>query len=593
MVEFIDVSFSYNDSPEKIQAISNLNLKIEKGEHVAVIGPNSSGKSTFARLCNALELPDEGIIYVSGLTSDSMESVYKIRELCGMVFQNPDDQIIGSTLEEDVAFGPENLGLSTDEIKRRVDAALERVDLAEFRTRSTASLSGGQKQKLSIAGVLAMKPKVLILDEASAMLDPRSAKDFFCFVQELCVRENITLINITHNMEEAYQADRLILLNDGYLVESSAPQEFFLTQMMTPASLVKLPFFLQVAHLFSGFFTYDEIRILRSLDDLADLFVGKLEFGLDLKEKCSPGDKDFTEKKSIANKSAGKRLPEKNSPVVSLENVSFSYNEKSKNPELALTDVSLDIFENEILAICGQTGSGKSTLVTLLNGLIKPLHGKVEVFGKNTRNRENIDSIRELVGLVFQYPERQLFAQTVWEDISFGPRQQGLEEGEIEERVRQVSKIFDIGEAILHRSPFELSGGIQRRVAIAGVLAMNPKLLVLDEPVAGLDPRAKADLLEQIENLKDQGRTIIMITHNMDDAARLADRIALMKEGRILAVDSARNIFEDRVLLHSCYLEFPEAMRFAQLLNERLGTSFSFLSQEEIASTLIPLMQSY
>ncbi len=587
MVEFIDVSFSYKDSPEEIQAISNLNLKIENGEHIAVIGPNSSGKSTFARLCNALELPDEGIIYVSGLTSDSMESVYKIREQCGMVFQNPDDQIIGSTLEEDVAFGPENLGLSTSEIKRRVEAALERVDLTKFRTKSTASLSGGQKQKLSIAGVLAMKPKVLILDEASSMLDPRSAEDFFSFVQELCVRENITLINITHNMEEAYQADRLILLNNGYLVENSAPQDFFLKQMTAPESLVKLPFFLQVAHLFSAYLTPDEICSLHSLDDLADLFVAKLASSLNEKAKASLWDKHFTERKSITNKSA------KNSPVIRLEKVSFSYNEKSKNPELALTDVSLDIFENEILAICGQTGSGKSTLITLLNGLIKPLHGQVEVFGKNTRNRENIDSIRELVGLVFQYPERQLFAQTVWEDISFGPRQQGLEEEEIEERVRRVSEIFDIGEAFLHRSPFELSGGIQRRVAIAGVLAMNPKLLVLDEPVAGLDPRARADLLQQIESLKEQGRTIIMITHNMDDAARLADRIALMKEGRILAVDSTRNIFENRALLHSCYLELPEAMRFAQLLNEGLASSFSFLSQEEIVNTLMPLMQSY
>lgn len=208
-------------------AVSNLNLEIEQGQFVAVIGKNGSGKSTFARLMNALILPTSGTVYINNLKTSEDEYLWDIRQCVGMVFQNPDNQIVATSVEEDVAFGPENLGIPSGEIKVRVEEALKAVGMSEYKKVAPHNLSGGQKQRIAIAGILAMKPKCIILDEATSMLDPAGRKEVLEVLKKLNVEENITVIHITHHMNEAVYADRVVIIDDGKVIKDGTPREVF------------------------------------------------------------------------------------------------------------------------------------------------------------------------------------------------------------------------------------------------------------------------------------------------------------------------------------------------------------------------------
>lgn len=218
---------SHNDLSQQVKALKGISISIEKGKFVVVIGRNGSGKSTFARTINSLIIPSNGAVYVNGLDSKDDKNVWQIRRIAGMVFQNPDNQIIGTSVEEDVAFGMENLGIEPCEIKRRVDAALETVNIKEFRERAPHYLSGGQKQRVAIAGVLAMRPECIILDEATSMLDPVGRKEVMNILKKLNIEENITIIHITHHMDETVDADRIIVIDDGKVALDGKPSDVF------------------------------------------------------------------------------------------------------------------------------------------------------------------------------------------------------------------------------------------------------------------------------------------------------------------------------------------------------------------------------
>lgn len=228
--EVNNVSFSYTvygEEKEEVKALEDINTKIKKGDFVVILGRNGSGKSTFSRLLNALLIPKKGIVYVMGKDTADEENVWEIRSRAGMVFQNPDNQIIATTVEEDVAFGPENLGVEPAEIRKRVDEALETVGISQFKKNAPHLLSGGQKQRVAIAGILAMKPECIILDEATSMLDPVGRKEVIKVLKKLNREDNITVIHITHHMDEAALANRLIIIDDGRIVLDGTPQEVF------------------------------------------------------------------------------------------------------------------------------------------------------------------------------------------------------------------------------------------------------------------------------------------------------------------------------------------------------------------------------
>ncbi len=558
------ISFTYDlGLPQETQALSDINLEVRTGQHVAVLGHNGSGKSTLAHLINALLLPQEGSIVIFGREPSDDEAIWEIRCRSGMVFQNPDNQIIGTTLEEDVAFGPENLGLPQKELRKRVDFALKQVGLAELAQRPPHTLSGGQKQKLAIAGILAMEPSCLILDEATAMLDPASRNDFMNLVLRLRAERELTVINITHNMEEVLLSDYIYVVHNGKIALHGTASDIFDQAELIRSMGLDVPVHIEIAgeiarltdqplQAAEAFSLVDAVKAVSSrLSDPPQLR-SELTVNQKAGRSLSPSVKELFERKTL----------------VRVRGLSYTYNPDLEQSVKALSDLSLDIYEGEFLGIAGHSGSGKSTFIQHLNGLIRPEPGVVEVMGLDVSVKKNIRKVREHLGLLFQYPEQQLFEETVAADIAFGPKQMGLSPAEIELRVREAAELTGLEPALLDRSPFDLSGGQMRRVAIAGILAMKPDILVLDEPTAGLDPAGRDELLDYIQRLQEKGQTIVMISHDMDQLAAMCDRILVLKDGAKYLLGTPSEIFEDEEAIVNAGLAMPRTKIFLEQLSK-------------------------
>ncbi len=572
-IEIKDVSYSYQQSGrEPLLAVQDVNLDIASGSHTAVLGRNGSGKSTLARMINALEQPTEGTIIVSGRAASQEENIWEIRRLCGMVFQNPDNQIIGTTVEEDVAFGPENLGFPQADIRRAVDEALATVGLSEQALKAPHLLSGGQKQKLAIAGILAMKPTCLILDEATSMLDPISRQEFMELVCCLIRNEGMTVINITHNMEEVLLADRVTVMGEGRLVATGTPAEVFDKVSLIKREGLDVPVHSDIAHELSErlqiplrpvesatwAMALDAVR--RLLNESAATPQGRQRL-----RELAAEHADLDVKDGQTDQEAASR-----ETVISVKNLSYTYSPGTVLATGALNDVSFDVRRGELLGIVGHSGSGKSTLIQHLNGLLRTQTGEVNVLGLNASNNADIRKIRQKVGLLFQYPEHQLFEETVFQDIAFGPKRMKLETAEVEARVRKAARIVGLDDDDLERSPFELSGGQKRRAAIAGVLAMEPDVLILDEPAAGLDPAGRDEILGYAEQLRDLGVTVVLVSHSMEDIARLADRVLVLRQGAVQAFGRPAEVFADEAALAVAGLAVPRPSAFLRDLRAEL-----------------------
>jgi energy-coupling factor transporter ATPase len=589
MEHFIDidhVSYIYQGSGrEPLLAVDRVTVTVNKGSHIAILGRNGSGKSTLARLINALELPSSGTVVVCGLRTDDDDQVWNIRTLCGMVFQNPDNQIVGTTVEEDVAFGPENLGFPQAKIRKSVDDALHFVGLDDAADRAPHLLSGGQKQKLAIAGILAMHPSCLILDEATSMLDPNSRADFMALVTRLICEEQITVINITHNMEEVLAADWAYVMDDGHIVISGKPSEIFDKVALIKSLGLDVPTHTDIAHQVA-----DRLdMMLRPLEaatvEMAADAVFRLLSEAPLESLKHAGEGLPQQLPLIENKDIPEKTPE---IIITVNHLSCTYAPGTAMANKALDDISFDVHKGELLGIIGQSGSGKSTLIQHLNGLLRAKSGSVTVLGLDASTNANVRKIRQKVGLLFQYPEHQLFEETVFQDIAFGPRRMGLDMNEIDRRVMNAAKIVGLTDEELERSPFELSGGQKRRAAIAGVLAMNPEILVLDEPAAGLDPAGRDEILGYAARLRDMGVTVILVSHSMEDIARLCDRVLVLCDGRVHAIGPATEIFANETHLKTAGLPLPMAGSFLKLLSHRVkGLNQTGFTPEAVAAELI------
>ena len=610
MIECRGVSFSYDGAAS---ALDGIDLNIEDGEFFCILGGNGSGKSTFAKHLNALLQPDAGTVRVNGMDASDPELVYDIRSTAGMVFQNPDDQLVATLVEDDVAFGPENLGVESVQIAQRVRDVLKAVGLVGFERHETHALSGGQKQRVALAGVLAMEPRVLILDEASSMLDPRGRKGLMKACHALHDR-GMTIVMITHFMEEAAEADRVAVFRAGRVAMLGTPDEI-LTRADELAQLnLDMPASCCLGRVLRAKGVPVRAQV-READMVAEISrVYSEQDGADAAARPLPpcsgaavGDSGVTDG------------PDASDPVIELSHVSYSYSlsarerrrwhkrsavEGTSNKQAlwgsdpsspwALRDVSLTVHRGEFLGLAGHTGSGKSTLVQHFNGPIRPQEGSVRALGLNLSNKKDAAAVKAKVGVVFQYPERQLFAETVAQDVAFGPHNLGLSQAEVARRVE--SSLARVGldlAAVGDKSPFELSGGQQRRVAFAGVLAMEPEVLVLDEPMAGLDPAARRDFLELIDRLHREGLTVVMVSHSMDDLANCCDRIVVMNEGAVFAEGAPAQVFAHADELKSIGLGVPAAQRMALALAEagvplRCGGLYTVESlADELADLLI------
>jgi energy-coupling factor transport system ATP-binding protein len=549
-----------------IQALRGVNLDIDEGEYVVILGHNGSGKSTLAKHLNALLLPTEGDVWVKGWNTREGAHHRDIRATVGMVFQTPDNQIVATIVEEDVAFGPENLGLPRAEMLRRVDWSLEQVDMLPHRHRAPHQLSGGQKQRVAIAGVLAMQPQVLVLDESTAMLDPLGREEVLEVAQRLNKREGVTVVAITHFMREAVNADRIVVMAGGEIALQGTPREVFRQDERLRELQLDVPPVTEVAqriHAQVPAFPAD----LLTVEEVVAAYSGVLAVGNDTGNaaitfaalSAGPGGSAVVgSSRAEANRDAG-APSDADAPVIAVEHLVHDYMRGTPLEVRAVHDVSLTLYPGEILGILGHTGSGKSTVVQHLNGLLRPSGGRVIVFGQDLV-QDNVDfrHVRRQVGLVFQFPEAQLFERFVGDDIAFGPRNLGLERAEVRARVQRAMDAVGLGfEEFKDRHTFSLSGGERRRVALAGVLALEPRILVLDEPTAGLDPAARADLLNHILTLHRSGISLVMISHNMDELAAICHRLVVIAEGRTVMEGPPSAIFANSAALRELGLDVP------------------------------------
>lgn len=538
------------------RAIDEVDIQIEKGRFIAILGHNGSGKSTFAKHINALLVPGGGTMWVGGRDTKDEDELWNIRQSAGMVFQNPDNQIIATVVEEDVGFGPENLGVPTKEIWQRVDDALEKVGMTEYRYRSPNKLSGGQKQRVAIAGVVAMRPECIVLDEPTAMLDPNGRKEVIRTVRDLQKQEKVTVILITHYMEEVTDADYIYVMDKGKVVMEGKPEQIFskvdllkhyrldVPQATAVADeLIRKGFPVSAGTLTREALCREVVSLARERGRIQDP-LGKEVYRDEVKSRPD-GDQ-----------------------VLRLKNLNYNYNPGTAYEKHAMKGVDLDIWQGEFIGIIGHTGSGKSTLIQHLDGLIRATGGELFFQGENIyQEGYSMKTLRQQVGLVFQYPEHQLFEADVLSDVCFGPKNQGLSDEECRQRAKEALQMVGFPETLYNASPFDLSGGQKRRVAIAGVLAMRPKVLVLDEPTAGLDPKGRDDILDQIALLqKTTHMTVILVSHSMEDVARYVDRIIVMNRGEKIFDDTPKRVFRHYKRLEEVGLAAPEVTYLMHVL---------------------------
>lgn len=535
------------------RAIDEIDLNIEPGQFIAILGHNGSGKSTLAKQMNAILVPSGGTMWVDGKNTKEEDNIWDVRQTSGMVFQNPDNQIIGTVVEEDVGFGPENLGVPTDDIWRRVEESLQAVGMLKYRHHSPNKLSGGQKQRVAIAGVVAMRPKCIVLDEPTAMLDPNGRKEVLRTIEELRKQEKVTVILITHYMEEVIGADRVLVMDQGHIVMDGTTREIFSRVEELKKYRLDVPQVTLVAYELKkkGYPIPD--GILTNEELIEALSVCNIKDGQSAK---------------ITRKEKSKKEEQ---PILKLEKVNYVYSPGNAYEKHALKEIDLEIFEGEFVGIIGHTGSGKSTLIQHMNGLVRATDGAIYFRGDNIYNKKyDLRELRNHVGLVFQYPEHQLFEMDVLKDVCFGPKNQGLSEEKCKERAMEALQLVGLPEKYYSSSPFELSGGQKRRAAIAGVLAMKPKVLILDEPTAGLDPKGRDEILDQIAYLQKEGNlTVILVSHSMEDIAKYVDRIVVMNDGSKVYDDDPKAVFAQYKELEKMGLAAPQVTYLMHKLAEK------------------------
>ena len=491
----------------RTQILRDVSFTLKRGEWIVLMGANGSGKSTLARIANGLLLPSEGELIADGISSWQHARLLELRQCVGLVTQDPDNQIVSTSVFDEIAFGPQNLGWEPERIYAAVSDALARVGLSEeeFAKRDPGSLSGGERQRVVVAAILAMLPNYLVLDEPTSLLDPLARAQILETVA-YAAKSGQGILYTTHILKEASFADRLLVLDHGSIVYDGVPEELLRDgEALRAYGLVATP----------------KRKIAKQGDG---------PFASDLKQKDRPP--------------ASLTLPK-----LTLEKVSYSYPDDTRKAPI-LTDIGCELSAGECLLLVGPSGSGKSTLLSIAAGLLEPTSGKVSLWG-NTSGKAGKAPYPGQIGLVFQQPETQLFAQTIADDILFGPKNLGLldKPGKKDKKSRKKRKksrkarknkysiestadtelITEVLKAVglspvrfMDRSPFSLSGGEAQRAAIATTLALKTDFLLLDEPTAGLDAEGKVFVYELIQDLLAEGKGVAIATHDPGFFAPLA-----------------------------------------------------------------------
>jgi len=525
IVEVKNLSYTYPNASKP--ALEDISISIDAGEFVLLTGPSGCGKTTFCRALNGL-IPKfyngtlTGSVHIMGLDVAEHSTMELARHI-GLIFQNPDNQIFALTVEKDIAFGLENLGIAKTEMKKEIDWAAKTTGIDSLRLRATHELSGGQKQRLTIASVLAMHPSIIVMDEPTSFLDPVGAEHIFDVLDKLNKEYGMTIIIIEHRIDIAAKyVDRIIVFDNGR-VRSDGKPGLILAQEDTRLLGVGIPRILTLAKRFD-----DHETLFSELPLTSDQFYEQIT--VCLKEQ------EFRGKKSQIPQDMLDLVGEHHhSPLIQVKDLVFDY----PGDVHALRGVNLTINHGDYVAIMGENGAGKTTLVKHFNGLLRPKEGQVFLDGEDI-TKKSVAQLARRVGLVFQNPDDQLFEESVEKEIAFALRNFGMNEDSIEKRVTWALNLLDL-ERYRESSPFTLSGGERKRVALASVLAWDPDVLVLDEPTIGQDYGQKERLRHFMAQLRTQGKTVVIVTHDVEFVAESQPNIVLMAAAGAVQRSTARD----------------------------------------------------
>ncbi|WP_028263463.1 ABC transporter ATP-binding protein [Atopobium fossor] len=484
MLDFKDVSYSYKKAYENANVLHGVNLTVAPGERVCIVGANGSGKSTLLRLANGTIRPSSGYVLLNEQPILDLGSVELHRHV-GLVRQDPTLQIVSSLVWDEVCFGPQNIGLDAEEISQRCTDALICVGLAQYKQRSTYSLSGGEQQRLALASVLAMQPEYMLLDEITTHLDLVSRQSVREIIDGL-VHSGMGVVEVSHYVQDIQKADKVVLLEHGCVTWQGMPYEL-----------------LQSSEL--------------------------------LQRSCLVGASTLSihgDESSLKSVVAARPL---STPVLQAKQVGV---------DGVIHNASLEIYKGDMQLIAGKSGAGKSTLAQVLAGLIEPDAGEVTYVHAEVKPGD--------VGLAFQRTAEQLFCDTVLEDVMFGPLQQGLSESEAHKCAIDALQLLSIDATLFERSPFDVSGGQARRVALAGILALQTEVFIFDEPTAGLDARGREELRCVVSELCNKGHAVIVVTHDIEEWLTQATKVMLLDDGCVIwsgAACKARHILSQSGLI--------------------------------------------
>lgn len=561
-ITFRNVSFTYEGAD--IPALQDITLTIMPGEIVLITGPAGSGKTTLCSCMNGL-IPH----YHEGeLTGEVLVRTYNTRKarigglasLVGMVFQDPESQLVTNSVADEVAFGPENLGVAREDINLRVQEALQATRLKGYEDREPHSLSGGEQQACVIASIYAMHPEIYVMDEPLANLDPVGRVQVLRVVVEIAKQRGKTLVLVEHSLEEVLPlVDRVIVLDQGRIIRDS-PTADVLAAGDIPHVFTRPPI-IRLAEKFS----------LNPLPLTSDQFY-----------------QSFSEKYPL--RSTNWTVPEKpvlkaGTPVIEMRDVNYSYDNKN----IVLNDVNLTINAGELVAILGRNGSGKTTLVRHIIGLLQPIRGKVIVMGKDVSVTPTHE-IAQDVGFCFQNPNHQIVSFNVRDELLFGLKAHHISPTEFETRIHEALEFVDMLD-LVNAEIFDLGKGQKQRLALASVLTLKPRILIIDEPTTGQDPRMSEEIFEIIKRLNEIGTTVLMITHKIDYAAIYAKRAIVLKHGRIAFDGPIQELMADLETMQANSLDLPETTKLAIRLSKH-GTPPWLVSMEDVEESLRHLLEA-
>lgn len=583
IIRLEDVSFTYGQAADVTPALAHVTLGVHEGEILGIIGPSGAGKSTLCHcLSGAIPHHFAGTLYGAVLVDgrDTCEiSLTDIARVVGSVQQDIDAQMVASVVEDELLFGLENFGVPHEEIEARIDRALGATGIKNLREREIATLSGGQKQKVALAAILALQPRVLVLDEPTAALDPASSTRIFDTLRDINRELGITVIVVEQKVALLSRyCDRVAVMDAGEIALLGAPHEVFAHAEELRTIGVDTP---RMARIYNSLATeglFDPVEndapcldvdaafsLIASLVGVGDGPDGEAISGTSERASGSIGAGHPT----ASDAPTAPDEPAHDAAVV-FEHVNFAYPAGA-----AVTDISLRVEPGEVTALVGQNGAGKTTLTKLLTGLLKPNSGTVNVCGMDTLAVPT-STIARKVSTLFQNPDRQICCQTVHEEIAFGLTLRGVDPTEASERAAAVAQRFGLP---LDAAPFSLSRGQRQLVALASVVVTQPQVIVLDEPTSGLDYRECMTVMQTVREMAQHGCAVVMVCHDMEVVSDFADRIAVMADGRILACGESRGLFADADLMRSAFVEAPQVIALAQRLAREVSPAFAHISE--------------